>query len=141
MKHILVPCDGSANALRAVRYAAGMAKDNPALRLDILHVLDPTIFRNPAAALPPADLERRRADELARVLAPARAILDEAAARYQVHVRCGDPAGEIALQVAESGCDGVVMGTRGLGLLASLMIGSVACHVVHLVEVPVTLVH
>ncbi|HEY0488905.1 MAG TPA: universal stress protein [Telluria sp.] len=140
MKHILVPCDGSANALRAVQYAAGLAQDNPAIRLELLHVLDPVLFRNPAAALPPADLVRRRADELARVLQPARAILDAAGARYQVHVRVGDPAGEIAAQVAESGCDGVVMGTRGLGPIATVMIGSVASHLVPLVEVPVTLV-
>lgn len=141
MKHILVACDGSANALRAAGYAAGLAKDDPAVRIELLHVLDPAIFRNPAAALPPADLEQRRADELARVLGPARAMLDGAGARYQVHVRIGDAAGEIVGQVAESGCDGIVMGTRGLGPVASLFIGSVACHVVHLVEVPVTLVH
>lgn len=141
MKHILVPCDGSANALRALAYAAGLAKDDPAVRLELLHVLDPMHFRNPAAALPPDELERRRADALAHVLQPARAILDAAGVPYQVHARTGDPAGEIAAQVAESGCDGVVMGTRGLGPVASLMIGSVACHVVHLVQVPVTLVH
>ncbi|MCC6070461.1 universal stress protein [Massilia sp. GCM10020059] len=141
MKHILVPCDGSANALRALAYAAGLAKDNPGVRLELLHVLDPMRFRNPAAALPPDELERRRAAALAHVLQPARAVLDAAGVQYQVHARTGDPAGEIAAQVAESGCDGVVMGTRGLGPVASLMIGSVACHVVHLVQVPVTLVH
>lgn len=141
MKHILIPCDGSDNALRAAGYAAGLAKDNPAIRLELLHVLDPARFRNPQAALPPADLERVCADEVARVLAPVRALLDQAGVRYEVHARTGDAAGEIAAQVIESGCDGVVMGTRGLGLIASLMMGSVACHVVNLVRVPVTLVH
>lgn len=140
MKHILVPSDGSANALRAVRYAAGLAKDDPAIRLELLHVLDPARFRNPAAALPEPELERNRANALEHALRPARAILDEAGARYHVHARIGDPAGEIAAQVAESGCDGVVMGTRGLGPVASLMIGSVASRAVHLLEVPVTLI-
>jgi nucleotide-binding universal stress UspA family protein len=32
------------------------------------------------------------------------------------------------------------MGTRGLGSVANLMIGSVATKVIHLVEIPVTLI-
>jgi nucleotide-binding universal stress UspA family protein len=36
--------------------------------------------------------------------------------------------------------DEVVMGTRGMGALGTLLLGSVAYRVVHLVHVPVTLV-
>ncbi len=38
------------------------------------------------------------------------------------------------------GVDVIVMGTRGMGALANLALGSTATKVVHLAEVPVTLV-
>lgn len=140
MKKILVPCDGSENALRAVRYGAGIARDDPSVQLALLHVLDPMTFRSHAASLPPDELTRLYPEEAGRVLQPARQILDAEGVRYQIRCRLGDPAGEIAAEVYESACDSVVMGTRGMGSIANLMIGSVAARVVHFVNVPVTLI-
>jgi nucleotide-binding universal stress UspA family protein len=40
----------------------------------------------------------------------------------------------------EVGADQIIMGTRGLGRLRGLLLGSVATQVVHLARVPVTLV-
>lgn len=37
-------------------------------------------------------------------------------------------------------CDAIIMGSRGLGPVASMIIGSVATKVIHLVKVPVTLI-
>lgn len=71
---------------------------------------------------------------------PACQILDHAGISYTVQCRVGAAAGQIAEQVHESDCDSVVMGTRGMGLIANVLIGSVASRVVHLVHVPVTLV-
>jgi nucleotide-binding universal stress UspA family protein len=56
------------------------------------------------------------------------------------HVRIGAPAEVIAAYAAEKGCDAIVMGTRGMGAVAGLVMGSVAQKVVHLASVPVTLV-
>jgi nucleotide-binding universal stress UspA family protein len=42
--------------------------------------------------------------------------------------------------VKDSGADAIVMGTRGLGVVGGLVLGSIASKVVHLVKVPVTLV-
>jgi nucleotide-binding universal stress UspA family protein len=140
MKKILVPCDGSENAARAVRYAAAAARENPGIELELLHVLDPMTFTSPAASLSPDDLSRLCPDEAERVLRPARRILEEAGVPCRVRCRVGPAAGEIVAQAHESGCDGIIMGTRGMGPLANVMIGSVASRVVHLVGVPVTLV-
>ena len=38
------------------------------------------------------------------------------------------------------GCDAIVMGTRGLGTVQTLLLGSTALKVLHLVDVPVTLI-
>jgi nucleotide-binding universal stress UspA family protein len=140
MKKLLVAYDGSDNAMRAVRYAAEAAQENRSLQLELLHVLDPVTFKVPAASLSPDDLTRLYPDKADRVLQPARRILDDAGIAYRVRCRVGAVAPEIAAQVRESGCAGVIMGTRGLSPIATIMIGSVANRVVQIVDVPVTLV-
>lgn len=52
----------------------------------------------------------------------------------------GEPASSIAAHVERHGADAVIMGTRGLGTLGGLVLGSVATKVIHLVTPPVTLV-
>ena len=37
-------------------------------------------------------------------------------------------------------CDAIVMGTRGLGAIQTLLLGSVAVKVIHLADQPVTLI-
>lgn len=139
MRKILVPFDGSDSAIRAVRYAARLAQDIPAMQLELLHVFQRT---TPGLddLLQPDEYERLHADELARILDPAMQLLDEARVRYQSRCRVGSPGSEIARYAYEAGCESIVMGTRGMGPVASFFIGSVATRVVNLVSVPVTLV-
>lgn len=140
MKKILVACDGSEDSLRAVRYAATSAQESHSQELELLHVLDPMTFKGAAAKLSPEELSRLRPEAADRVLQPARRILEDAGIAYRVRCRVGAPAGQIIAQVDESGCDGIVMGTRGMGPMATMMIGSVANRVVQLARVPVTLI-
>lgn len=139
MQKILIPFDGSPNSLRAVRYAATAVQEKPTLELELLHVLDPMSLRS-HATLTNIEINDLYASEADQVLQPARQILDQAGIPYQARYRVGAAASEIAAQVRETGCDGVVMGTRGMGPIANVMIGSVATRVVHLVEVPVILI-
>jgi nucleotide-binding universal stress UspA family protein len=139
MPKILVPCDGSDNALRAVRYAASLAKQLPDVHVELLNVQDPVLLREHAMRSV-QEIEHQQADEAGRILQPARTILDEQGLPYQVRCRTGSPANEIARHVHENHCDAIIMGTRGLGPVASLMIGSVATRTIHLVDVPVTLI-
>lgn len=139
MQKILIPFDGSANALRAVRYAASLAKKLSDMQIELLYVQDPVPLKVHAG---PSDEEirRRQADEAERILLPARQLLDAEGIPYQVRCRTGSPANEIALHAHETHCDGIIMGTRGMGPIATLMIGSVAARVIYLVDVPVTLI-
>jgi nucleotide-binding universal stress UspA family protein len=136
---ILIPVDGSDNALRAVGYAAKIASESGSLKFELLNVLLPMPLRA-HAALAQNEIDLMYTDEAKRVLLPAQHLLDLAGLSYSAHYRVGHPATEIAAQVIEKNCDAVIMGTRGLGFLGRAVNGSVAARVVHLVGVPVTLI-
>ncbi len=139
MRKLLIPCDGSDNALRAVRYAASLAKELSDVELELLNVQDP-LPQKVHSVLSEQEIARWQAGEADLILQPARQILDAEEVRYQVRTRVGSPANEIARHVQETQCDAIIMGTRGMGPIVNLVIGSVATKVIHLVEVPVTLI-
>lgn len=139
MKKILVPFDGSESALRALRHAAALAHDDRTVQVELLHVLDPTTSRS-HAALSPEELTRLAPGEFVKAIQPARELLDTEGIPYEVHCRMGDPATQITDHVSHGDVAAVVMGTRGLGLVGNLVIGSVASRVVYYVKVPVTLI-
>jgi nucleotide-binding universal stress UspA family protein len=55
-------------------------------------------------------------------------------------VKLGDAAPEIARAAARMNCESIVMGSRGMGAVKSLVLGSTAMKVIHLATVPVTIV-
>ena len=61
-------------------------------------------------------------------------------AKVQLEMRVGLPATEIARMADSLGAGEIVMGTRGMGGVKGLFMGSVAMKVVHLSKCPVTLV-
>ena len=140
MKRPLVPIDGSEDALRALAHAIAELRGRADAGLHVLNVQAPPIHPWPGKLVPPdvIDDELRRGGEatVAAAAAPAAA----AAVACERHVRIGHAAAEIADCARELGCDAIVMGTRGLGRVANLVLGSVAHQVVQLAEVPVTLV-
>lgn len=140
MNKILVACDGSAASMHAVAHAARIANESRAAAIVLLHVLDPMRLPAPTAALPPHALSKLYPEPARQILEPALELLRNAGVEPIVRCRAGAPAAQIADEVAESGCDAIVMGTRGMRPLASLALGSVSNGVVSLVSVPVTLV-
>ena len=74
------------------------------------------------------------------MLVEARKVLDDAGRPYRTHVLLGEPATDIVRVARSEGVDLIVMGTRGMGALGNLVLGSTATKVVHLADTPVTLV-
>jgi nucleotide-binding universal stress UspA family protein len=138
LRRILIPCDGSEYALRAVQSAAIFVKEFPHVQVELLNVQEPvspqvfTVMTEQQAA----EFQANAADV---ILDPAKRLLDQSGVAYRAHYRVGSPANEIAKYIDDARCDAVMMGTRGLGLI-SLVIGSVTTRVIHLVEVPVVLI-
>lgn len=139
MQKILVPYDGSESAGRAVQYAAEMAKHNPAAKVDLLHVLEWAPAGSTVDA-PPETIQQKNMAEAEEAVRPAKELAAQSGVTCGVNVRRGSPPTEISNAVREGGYDAIIMGTRGLSPVASLMIGSVALKVLSLVPVPVTLV-
>jgi nucleotide-binding universal stress UspA family protein len=79
-------------------------------------------------------------DEGMTALKSAMQKLDAAGVKYQHHIGVGEEAEVIVRYAEEKGCDRILMGTRGMGSVSSLLLGSVATKVIHLSPVPVLLV-
>lgn len=73
-------------------------------------------------------------------MAPAKARLESAGIKHDLHIRFGDPAETITEFARAQQCNIIVIGTRGLGVIKNLLLGSVASKVLHLTEIPILLV-
>lgn len=145
MSRILVPVDGSENSLRAVEEACRQVADRPKWTVDLLNVQMPN-----HSAVVRKFLSQQLIDEFYKVegeaaLKAARARLEDAGVAHAAHVEVGDVAQTIARCVKELQCDQIIMGTRGLGsggiaAVSGMLLGSIATKVLHLTDVPVTLV-
>jgi len=141
LRKLLVPFDGSDNALRALRYATSIALEHRPVAIHVVTVHDmPEEYGYMEVYVPREKLaELQRQTSQAR-LAVAEEILEQAAVPYETEILIGQTAEAIARRADELGCDGIVMGTRGMTAIGGLVMGSIATKVVHAAHVPVTLV-
>jgi len=137
IKRILVPVDGSEHSLKAIDFAAIFEKQSDAT-VHLLHVakiegitkalID--YMRSEGVKENPYAVYLQIAEE--RVLVPAE---DEANRKGIKHIEktClqGDPAEEIINFAKEYEFDLIILGSRGLGSVKSLMMGSVSTKVCH----------
>lgn len=136
---ILLPVDGSDSSLAAVRFAiAKLASADSGIELHLLNA-QPPLPSNAARFIDSGTIRDFHQEEGAKALAGARKLLDEAGVAYTSNVAVGDPADSITTYADQKKCDAIVMGTRGLGRVAGLLLGSVATKVLHLTKVPVVL--
>lgn len=138
MQKIVVAVDGSEHALNAVRHVARRAADN-AVEIHLVNVQYP-VHGSVSSFVDAGQIKQYHQEEGEKVMAPARAILEEAKLPYKHELFVGDPAEVITRFAKEQGCDEIVIGTRGLGGLTSLLMGSVATKIIHQATVPVLLV-
>jgi nucleotide-binding universal stress UspA family protein len=138
MTTILVPVDDSKNALRAVEHALAEAKRAGGF----VHLLNvqpiPDSYGMVTAHLP--QIRKLAGERSSALLESVRKRLQRAGVAHQVHTAHGEIAPSVVRTASRLKCDSIVMGTRGLGQIAGIALGSVAQKVLHLSKVPVTFV-
>ena len=124
---ILVGIDGSPLSFEACRVATGLARFDDTT-LTLLHVASPI---SPGSTVNP--MEYLRAETSARIhgaqiLERAGSIVG-AQVPFETEIAFGDPAGIIRQRAQELNVDLVVVGSRGLGTIDRLLLGSVSSSV------------
>jgi len=140
MKTILLPVDGSENSSRAVKRAIEIFKETGEARLLVVTAYPPIVSGNVKRFFSVEDIQSFYQDEGRTALAPARALLDEAGIPYEAEVLVGPVAQTIADYATKKKADTIIMGTRGLGTVTGMVLGSVTTKVLSLVDIPVLLV-
>ena len=140
MSKILVPMDGSKNALRALDLAMAQVKRDSG-QLHVLNVQPrPEHYGMVLAYLDQKQHRQLGHDRATKTLSAAVKRLDRAHVSYEVHVAFDDVARAIVRTARRLRCGSIVMGTRGLGAIGGLLLGSVTTKVIHRSNIPVTLV-
>ena len=140
LKKILVAVDGSQPSLRALDLASEIAEKFDAGLVMIYVIRD---MQLPEAMREMAEVELVRETRLTTMKKIAEEILGEAAARarargatkVEAEIRPGDPAGAVLRYAAEEAVDLIVMGSRGLGQVEGMLLGSVSRKVSNLAKV------
>ena len=146
LKKILVAVDGSQSAFRAVDLASAIAEKFDAKLIAIY------VIRNmqlPDAMRQMAEVELVQETRLTTLQTVGQKIVSEAkdrakakgAKNVSAEIRPGDPAGAILRYAAEEKVDLIVMGSRGLGQMEAMILGSVSSKVSNLAKVGCLTVH
>lgn len=139
MRNALLPVDGSEHAFQAALYLIDFAKAHGPIEIHVVNV-EPTPLAWQTHGMENEAIHNHLVARGQMAMDSTLHALNEAGIPYRSHVRFGDVAETLAAMVDELGCDTIVMGTRGLGALAGLALGSVTRKVLHLAKVPVVCV-
>lgn len=137
---ILLPVDGSEHTERAARHVVASVQgcaDSQIFLLNVQESIDAPEIRSHMRA---SEIEAMQEARGGDALEPIRTILDKAGLNYTPNVLIGPIAETIARFATDQACDKIVMGTRGLDAIGSALMGSVTTRLLHLTNLPVTLV-
>ncbi|HET7729114.1 MAG TPA: universal stress protein [Usitatibacter sp.] len=138
MKKLLIPVDGTAQSLEAVRNAV---REGPSAiqRVDLLNV-QPLFNRHVSAWVGRSQRDAWRAERAAAALAPASKLLESLGIAFRTHVATGNIAQAIATTARELRSDEIVMGSARHSLWGRLLTNSASARLLELSPVPVRII-
>ncbi|MGZ8203061.1 MAG: universal stress protein [Burkholderiales bacterium] len=139
MARVLLPVDGSDNALRAVRHVADRFTSGHALEAHLLHVRRP-FSRHIARFVSWRNRASYHREQAERSLERARVLLRQAGVPFTEHVELGERAETITRVAKEIGASEIVMGTARKHSFTRLVEDSVSYRVLELAHAPVEIV-
>ena len=134
MPKVLIPVDGSENALRAVRHVVNQSLSKGGLEAHLLCVRAPLLSQ---VARFTGKQHREWAE---KVLAPARELLHRYSVPHAVHMDAGDRAEAIHRAAQRLRVDKIVMGTARKHSLTRIFQDSVTSRVIQIARVPVEVI-
>jgi nucleotide-binding universal stress UspA family protein len=140
MLKVLVPVDGSPNALRAVRHAIDEYRRHHELELHLLNV-QTRLSRQIGRFINADRRDQYYREQADLAVQPAQAALDAAKVPYQTHRVIGqDRARSIVETAQQLACHHLVMGTARKNSLTRMVEDSVTSRVLELTTVPVEVI-
>jgi nucleotide-binding universal stress UspA family protein len=143
MYKILLATDGSEHGKRTIERVIKLSATMSApAHVHVLNVQEAPVVYGAAEIYLPYEKAEQMVREAGQTIADdAAAALRNAGLAPAAEVAVGDVAPTIVRRAQELGCDLIVMGTRGMGAVGNLVLGSAATKVIHLSDIPVMLVH
>lgn len=139
MTRILVPCDGSPNALLAVQHVVDEYRENPQLEVHLLNVQAP-LSRHVAGHVGREACDEFYLEQAEAALAPARRLFAAAGVPHEVHVEVGDKVVCIAQAARRLRCDRIVIGTARKSPLLRRLEPSVTLGLIERAATPVEVI-
>ena len=139
MLKVLIPVDGSQNALQAVRHAVNRFLSNLNIEVHLLHVR-PAFSRHVSQFTSRKNRDSYHREVAERAIKAARDLLQKHKVPHAVHVELGDKAEAINRAAQRLRVDQIVMGTARRNSLARLIQDSVTNRVLEIARVPVEVI-
>lgn len=136
MRKVLLPVDGSDSAFQAALYLVEFVRQHGPIEVHVVNV-QPKPVEWQTRGMEKDAINDHLAVAADLTMKPILQVLKEEKIPYQTQVKLGDPAEILATLAEELGCDHIVMGTRGLGGISGIVLGSVTRKVLHVAKVPV----
>ncbi|MFB4165601.1 universal stress protein [Alteribacillus sp. JSM 102045] len=134
-QYVLIAADGSEHAYRAAQHAVGLLETGGTI--DVVYVIDGS--KSKTDVLHTGDKElitKKRREKLKNI----EELLNEKQVSYNVQFLHGEPGPTIVKHANDNKYDCIVMGSRGLNNLQSMVLGSVSHKVAKRANCPVMIV-
>ena len=138
--NILIPVDGSEDAKAACRVAAQLMAAIPGREtLHLLHCIAqiPGLIGGEQRE----KLKQEHEKDAEVIFESIRTELSEIDCDIKTYTRYGETAGAIVSAAKELGCTMIIMGTRGVSEIKSIVLGSVSHNVLRHASIPVLLIN
>lgn len=112
-------------------------RETPTIALVFVHL---PLRQVPYMALSADQIQCYYEDEVNAALAKSKQMLDLAGIAYTADIRVGPIAESIVQHGKKTGCDLILMSTRGMGVAGNLLLGSTATKVLYFSGTPVLIV-
>jgi len=138
--HLLVAVDGSDHSLAAVHWITQLGGDGAHLRCTLLNVQRP-VMSGEVGILAPASITLEERDRSATdILEHAATVIRAKSIPFEIEEQMDDAATAIVARAEAIGCDAIVIGRRGVGVVRAALLGSVSAEVIRKSRIPVVVV-